>query len=307
MPAGDRSLSDDPLEPVNRLVLDANTALDNAFIKPVAEIYRQNIPLFVRDRIRSTIDNLTEPRIFVNDLLQRRADAAGTTFNRFFINTIVGVGGMFDLATKQGFPKQSGDFGQTLYVWGMADGPYLVLLFFGPSNLRDAFGLGVDLFTTPPALIVTGHAGLVAGLAVGAADGVDLRSRNIESLDEIIASALDYYSPFEKYHTASTTGAAPRGAPGSPRSHRSLSIREDPKRGHKSSVATTPVQDHRADRRRAPNSSQRTRESVFDPEGFCSVSVCCRRLSIRAFGPPDLRIAPNSDRLVASSLIVPER
>jgi phospholipid-binding lipoprotein MlaA len=194
MPGGDRRMSDDPLEPVNRVVLDANTALDNAFIKPVAEIYRQNIPLFVRDRIRSTIDNLTEPRIFVNDLLQRRADAAGITFNRFFINTILGVAGMFDLATPRGFPKQSGDFGQTLYVWGMADGPYLVLLFFGPSNLRDAFGLGVDLFTTPPALIVTGHAGLVAGLAVGAVDGIDLRSRNIETLDEIIASALDYYS-----------------------------------------------------------------------------------------------------------------
>lgn len=194
MPAGDRGSSDDPLEPVNRLVLDINTALDNAFIKPVAEIYRQNVPLFMRDRIRSTIDNLTEPRIFVNDLLQRRADAAGITFNRFFINTTVGVAGMFDLATQRGFPKQSGDFGQTLYVWGIAEGPYLVLLFFGPSNLRDAFGLGVDLFTTPPALLVTGHAGLVAGLTVGAADGIDLRSRNIENLDEIIASALDYYS-----------------------------------------------------------------------------------------------------------------
>jgi phospholipid-binding lipoprotein MlaA len=194
MPGGDRGSSDDPLEPVNRLVLDANTALDNAFIKPMAEIYRQTVPLFVRDRIRSTIDNLTEPRIFVNDLLQRRADAAGITFNRFFINTIVGVAGMFDFATQRGFPKQSGDFGQTLYMWGMSDGPYLVLLFFGPSNLRDAFGLGVDLFTTPPALIVTGHAGLVAGLAVGTMDGIDLRSRNIESLDEIIASALDYYS-----------------------------------------------------------------------------------------------------------------
>ncbi len=175
-------------------MLDTNTSLDNAFIKPIAEIYRQTIPLFVRDRIRSAIDNLTEPRILVNDLLQGRADAAGITFNRFFLNTIVGVAGMFDFATPRGLPKQSGDFGQTLYVWGISDGPYLVLLFFGPSNFRDALGLGVDLFTTPPALIVTGHAGLVAGLAVGTADGIDLRSRNIETLDEIIASALDYYS-----------------------------------------------------------------------------------------------------------------
>jgi len=194
MPGGERGSSDDPLEPVNRVVLDINTALDNAVIKPMAEIYRQNVPPFVRDRIRSAIDNLAEPRIFVNDLLQRRADAAGITFNRFFLNTTIGVAGMFDPATQRGFPKQSGDFGQTLYTWGVADGPYLVLLFFGPSNFRDAFGLGVDLFTTPPALVVTGHAGVVTGLAVGAVDGIDLRSRNIESLDEIIASALDYYS-----------------------------------------------------------------------------------------------------------------
>jgi phospholipid-binding lipoprotein MlaA len=194
MPGAGPGSPDDPLEPVNRVVLDSNTALDNAFIKPMAEIYRQNVPQFVRDRIRSAIDNLAEPRIFVNDLLQRRLDAAGITIGRFFINTTAGLAGMFDRATEQGLPKQSGDFGQTLYSWGIADGPYLVLLFFGPSNLRDAFGLGVDLFTTPPALIVTGHAGTVTGFAVGTIDGIDLRSRNIESLDEIIASALDYYS-----------------------------------------------------------------------------------------------------------------
>ena len=194
MPGGDRASLDDPLEPVNRVVLDTNTALDNAVIKPVAEIYRKIVPPFVRDHIRSVIDNLAEPRIFVNELLQRRADAAGITLARFFLNTTLGIAGLFDLATGRGLPKQSGDFGQTLYTWGIADGPYLVLLFFGPSNLRDAFGLGVDMLTTPPALVVTGHAGFVTGLAVGTVDGIDLRSRNIESLDEIIASALDYYS-----------------------------------------------------------------------------------------------------------------
>jgi len=190
---GDTS-PDDPFEPVNRAVLDTNTALDKALIKPIAEAYRQAFPQSVRDRIRSAIDNLAEPRIFVNDLLQRRPNAAGITFTRFLVNTTVGLGGLFDPATEQGLPRQSGDFGQTLYSWGVDDGPYLVLLFFGPSNFRDALGLGVDLYTTPPALVVTGHAGTITGLAVGTVDGIDLRSRNIESLDEIIASALDYYS-----------------------------------------------------------------------------------------------------------------
>jgi phospholipid-binding lipoprotein MlaA len=185
---------DDPLEPVNRAVFDTNVALDEAIIKPVAEAYRAIVPQFVRDRFRLVIDNLAEPRILVNDLLQGRAEAAGITSARLFINSIVGLGGMFDLASQQGFAKQSGDFGQTLYTWGVQDGPYVVLLFFGPSNIRDAFGLGVDLATTPPALILKGHRGTIINLAVGAVDGMDLRSRNIETLDEIKASAIDYYA-----------------------------------------------------------------------------------------------------------------
>ncbi|TMG87013.1 MAG: VacJ family lipoprotein [Betaproteobacteria bacterium] len=190
MPHVDRPQPDDPLESLNRAVFDTNTALDTALIKPIAETYRAILPQWTRDRIRSVIDNLAEPRIFVNDLLQRRPDAAGVTFARFFINTIVGLAGMFDLAAERGFAKQSGDFGQTLYTWGVDDGPYLVLLLLGPSNLRDAFGLGVDVLTTPPALIASSH----ANLAVGVVDGIDLRARNIETLDEIKASALDYYA-----------------------------------------------------------------------------------------------------------------
>jgi len=193
MPQVNRPQPDDPLESLNRAVFDTNTALDTALIKPIAETYRAILPQWTRDRIRSVIDNLAEPRIFVNDLLQRRPDAAGVTFARFFINTIVGLAGMFDLAAERGFARQSGDFGQTLYTWGVDDGPYLVLLLVGPSNLRDAFGLGVDILTTPPAL-VAGDAHTVAGLAIGIVDGIDLRARNIETLDEIKASALDYYA-----------------------------------------------------------------------------------------------------------------
>jgi phospholipid-binding lipoprotein MlaA len=192
--SGSSDPSTDPLEPMNRAVFDANTALDDAVIRPLAEAYRAVVPQFVRDRFRLVIDNLAEPRIFVNDLLQQRAEAAGITSARFFINTIVGLGGMFDLASQQGFAKQSGDFGQTLYTWGVKDGPYVVLLFFGPSNVRDALGLGVDLFTTPPALILQGHTGTTINLGVGIVDGMDLRSRNIETIDEIKASAIDYYA-----------------------------------------------------------------------------------------------------------------
>lgn len=183
----------DPFESLNRVVFRTNEALDNAIIRPVAEAYRAAVSAFVRDRIRSAIDNLAEPRIFVNDLLQGRINAAGITFTRFLVNTFAGLGGAFDLATGQGLPRQTGDFGQTLYAWGADSGPYLVLLFFGPSNLRDAFGLGVDLATTPP-LAVHGRAAEMASAAVGVVDGIDLRARNIETLDEIKADALDFYS-----------------------------------------------------------------------------------------------------------------
>ena len=192
--SGNESQSDDPLEPLNRTVFDLNTELDTAIIRPVAEAYRSIVPEFARDRIRSFIDNLAEPRIFANDVLQGRFNAAGYTFARFTLNTFAGIGGLFDVATKQGMPKQTGDFGETLYMWGVDSGPYVVLLLFGPSNVRDAFGLGVDLYTTPPSLIVTGHAGTVTNIVVGTVDGMDLRARNIETLDEIKASALDYYT-----------------------------------------------------------------------------------------------------------------
>jgi phospholipid-binding lipoprotein MlaA len=194
LPAGEQTEPADPLEPLNRAVFDANIALDDAVIRPLAEAYRTVVPPFVRDRIRAVLDNLAEPRIFANDLLQRRPNAAGITFARFAINSVAGLGGMFDVATGQGYARQSGDFGQTLYSFGVSEGPYVVLLFFGPSNFRDALGLGVDLFTTPPALVLTGHTGTVINFAVGTVNGMDLRSRNIETLDEIKASAIDYYA-----------------------------------------------------------------------------------------------------------------
>jgi Surface lipoprotein len=193
VPAGEPA-RDDPLEPLNRAVFGVNVALDDAVIAPVARAYRAAIPEPVRDAIRSFVDNLAEPRIFVNDVLQGRFNAAGFTFARFFANTIAGAGGLYDFAGTHGLPKQTGDFGQTLDAWGFDSGPYVVLLFFGPSNVRDTVGLGVDLATTPPALVANGHADRVASAILGVVDGIDLRARNLETLVAIKASSLDYYT-----------------------------------------------------------------------------------------------------------------
>lgn len=217
VPTGQRT-ADDPLEPLNRQVFTFNDELDRAVIKPVAQAYLDVVPAFVRDRIRAFIDNLAEPRIFVNDILQARFNTAGMTFTRFFANTILGVGGLFDYASAHGFPRQTGDFGQTLYAWGVDDGPYLVLLLFGPSNARDAVGLGVDLATTPPALVIHGHDANIASAALGIVDGIDLRARNIDTLDAIKASSLDYYTHFKsivRQHRAAVLREA-RGLPAAP-------------------------------------------------------------------------------------------
>ena len=189
-------LNDDPLEPMNRAVFDANDAIDTAVMKPIAEGYREVVPQFFRDRIRAFVDNLQEPRIFVNNLLQLRINDAGFTFARFYVNSTLGLAGLFDIASAHGLPRQTGDFGETLYFWGVDSGPYLVLPLFGPSNVRDAFGLAVDLYTTPPAHAFAGSAGMWVNVGVYTASGFDLRSRNIETLDEIKASALDYYAQF---------------------------------------------------------------------------------------------------------------
>ena len=192
--SGDEDAQNDPIEPLNRRVFAFNQTLDRGVIKPVAEAYRSVLPESVRDRVRAVVDNLHEPLVFANDVLQGRGGAASISGRRFLINSTLGVAGLFDRATDFGLPKQSGDFGQTLYAWGVEDGAYLVLPFFGPSNFRDAFGLGVDMVASPAGHIGSSATRRELGLAVGATDGIDLRSRNIDTLEELEANSLDFYA-----------------------------------------------------------------------------------------------------------------
>jgi phospholipid-binding lipoprotein MlaA len=193
MPRADGEPNDDPLEPFNRKVFYANRVIDGVLIRPAAEAYRGVVPRFVQDRFRNVLYNLAEVRILANNILQWRWSAAGTTFSRFVLNSTAGVAGLFDIATGEGLMRQSGDFGQTLHGWGFGEGIYLVLPIFGPSNVRDAVGLGVDLFTTAPGPYLP-HSSSDAVIAVRIGDGVDLRSRTIDGLDLIEKSSIDYYA-----------------------------------------------------------------------------------------------------------------
>jgi phospholipid-binding lipoprotein MlaA len=187
--------TNDPLEPMNRDIFEFNLFLDRWLIKPVAQGYRAVFPQFVRDTIRNFLHNLGEPVIFANDMMQGEWAIANLTAARFFINSTFGVGGLIDFAGQTGVPRQTGDFGQTLYAWGSPEGPYLVLPIFGPSNPRDAIGLGVDSVMDPFGYLAGAYgAANTVTLSRFAASGIDLRSRNIETLDDLQRNAIDFYA-----------------------------------------------------------------------------------------------------------------
>ena len=149
--SGDAAEVSDPFEKMNRSTFERNMRFNHSVIYPAAKAYHNVVPEPVRNSIENFVSNLDEPFVFANDLLQLRLEAATTTVGRFAINSTVGVGGLFDVATKQKLPQQSGDFGQTLYVWGMRNSPYLVLPVIGPTNVRDLLGTTVELAAAIPA------------------------------------------------------------------------------------------------------------------------------------------------------------
>ena len=139
----------DPNEQANRKML----AMNQEVLRPVAEAVQTVVPRPVHDRLHDFNSNLREPRIFLNNVLQGRLDAASKTAARFAMNTTFGIGGLVDLASREGIPQQTGDFGQTLFVWGVGDGPYMVRPYFGPTTTRDAVGDLVDRFGDPVGLL----------------------------------------------------------------------------------------------------------------------------------------------------------
>ncbi|WP_158291849.1 MlaA family lipoprotein [Paracraurococcus ruber] len=180
----------DPYEATNRRVLDFNFRLDDALFKPLAQGYREVLGPWPRARIRNVLENLNEPAVFANRLLQGKPVEAGTSLMRFVINTTLGVGGLFDLEPIGGPPRQVADFGQTLALWGVGDGPYLMLPVVGPSNPRELTGTIVNGFLNP----VNYPVPFVANIGRGAALGLDERERNIETLDELRTGSLDPYA-----------------------------------------------------------------------------------------------------------------
>ena len=141
----DRSLLiHDPWEPMNRSIYRFNARVDQYFLLPIVRGYQAVLPKFMRTGVSNFFNNFFEIRTFVNQVLQFRPKPAVQTFGRFAVNTTVGILGLIDVASPMGIPYHQEDFGQTLGLWGVGNGPYLVLPFFGPSNIRDSAGLFTD-------------------------------------------------------------------------------------------------------------------------------------------------------------------
>ena len=182
----------DPFEPFNRKMFALSQGIDKIAIKPVAKGYNK-LPSPIRTGIYNFLRNLREPVTITNDILQWEWKRALKSFGRFGINSTVGLAGFIDQSTPAGVEFHKEDFGQTLAVWGVPEGNYAFLPIFGPAPTRDGMAYFVDLFFDP--LVWLGGADMSnlfwINTVVG---GIDTRGRNIDTLDELEASSVDFYA-----------------------------------------------------------------------------------------------------------------
>ncbi len=191
IPAGVQPSPQDPWEPFNRSVFEFNEGLDAYVLKPVVAGYRFVLPEFVRDGIYNFFSNYSDIYTALQNLLQGKPDYAFSDLMRVVVNTTMGLGGLIDLATPGGLEKHKEDWGQTFGVWGIPSGPYVVLPFFGPSNVRDTFGTAADLesdylFRLLPDVALRNS---LTGLRV-----VNARNTYYEAGDLLDGAAIDKYS-----------------------------------------------------------------------------------------------------------------
>jgi hypothetical protein len=258
------------------------------------------------------LNNMKEPTVFFNNVLQGDFKRAGITVARFVVNTTIGVGGIVDVMALNGVERDPADFGQTLYIWGVSPGPYLVLPILGPSNPRDAIGKLVDSYDDPFTIIANDHGVTELLTARFIADGVDERASVLDVLDDLQKNSVDFYAQLRSlsqqhrdaelrhgapppaepdlYNDPGQTSPAPTG-PAKP-------VTQVPA-AHQTAMAVMPrrqvasVKEHQ--HIAARSSLQPGRKAV----------VRCSSTLTRASAPPLCKTPANSERRVASSLIVP--
>jgi phospholipid-binding lipoprotein MlaA len=186
--------ANDPIEPVNRQIFAFNQFLDRIALKPLAQGYRAMVPATVRRHVRNVVENLGEPLNAANSLLQGNVKQAGDATTRFMVNSTFGLVGVFDVAGREGVLRQKEDFGQTLAVWGMGEGAYLMLPFLGPSSVRDAIGRGIDSAADPVSYGFRQAEVPEVNYTATATDAISKREELLEPLAELERSSVDFYA-----------------------------------------------------------------------------------------------------------------
>lgn len=166
--------------------------MDDALIEPAADVYVAATPQAARDGVKNVFNNLNRPVVFANAILQGDIVAAADTFTSFAVDTLFGVGGLVAVAESQGVTQHQEDFGQTLAVWGVPEGPFLMLPVLGPSSVRDGTGRFVDRYPHPfnwnEDFSGSGEAWALRGL-----NGIDQRARAQSVMDTLDRTAIDPY------------------------------------------------------------------------------------------------------------------
>lgn len=194
-PTPEMIANNDPFEPQNRQMLEINGKVDRYFVLPTVGAYFYVVPEAGRKAVHNLLQNFAAPTIFVNDVLQGEARRAGQTAARFLINSVFGIGGIFDPATKTfHIPGHGEDFGQTLAVWGAPEGPYLVAPMFGPQPPRDAAGFVVDAVVLDPWNYVHFKQHLWWDTGRYYFSLLDLRGQTYETVMGIQRGSVDYYA-----------------------------------------------------------------------------------------------------------------
>jgi phospholipid-binding lipoprotein MlaA len=191
-PAAAKGQIPDPWEGINRGFMKFTLAVDGAIIAPEIHAYRRYAPRVMQTAIRNVVYNLYEPRTFANDVLQARFKKAGEATIRFAANSTVGLGGMIDVAGRTGIPRHNSDFGQTLGRWGVGTGPYLFVPFYGPTDVRDAFGSLADALGDPVAWTI----GDIKTTFGQVRAGVDITQARIDIDDTLEAVRRDTADPY---------------------------------------------------------------------------------------------------------------
>lgn len=181
----------DPWESMNRKVFAFNDTLDVHVLEPVAKGWDAVVPDSVQSAIHRFFENIRYPVVFVNDVLQAKPEWAIMETWRFVVNSSIGLAGFFDPATPLGLLRRDEDFGQTLAVYGVDSGPYLVLPLLGPSNPRDTGGMAVDAIVPPG-----GFVGIIpfwVNVGARSVNVVNQRARYLDDVEEAKRSSVDYY------------------------------------------------------------------------------------------------------------------